>query len=735
MNPSATSAAPATPVVAAPTQSQPTGPMTPAAFASSVRAKFPTGAASDGRTYSSMSDAELTQRIVSKYPVYASQIQMPAVPVPKTIGTETADTMMAAGKKAVTDVTAGADKIQAGVREGNPVKAVTGLGEAGLGSAAAAVQAIFAPITSVMKAAGEAGSNIPGMGGLANSGPVSAALDKVNALGAALDAIAAKHPQIAKDLTDALTVVSAVVGPKGLPEAAGEATLSDVAKSSFNAAKDASASADALGAKIGAKSEALATKIGESAPMKTAVAGAKGVKDAVLELPGKAFGAVKSGVSAAVKPAASALAEGDTVGSATARSFIDKQAAKADLALQPPVVQKAVAAKIPQPVATFVHGLSTQEKTTAMKMLDLQEEGMKNLSSKNRPESLIGQNVLDRVKAIADANKKAGEGTQGAVSAIADKPVNYEGTAKTFMDHLDTLGIHPAEDGKLDFSGSQFDGPASAKNRNFLQAAYEKLSPAADGSYVKSAKELHIGRQSLFQTIKDQPSADPFAGEATMAVNTARKGLLKDISSQGGEAGTAYRGNATTYATTEKTLQDFYKLIGKKWAGKPEDALSLKAGEVANRLKGNASADVNEIFARLEQVARDSGFKSSTSLANLADFNAILKEIVGDTQTNGFAGGIERGTRAGGSAAANAAGHVMDTLAHPISAVGKAGQAAMKFTNSNARNEAIRALRKLLASERVRTLEQGAPDVTPTVDETGGHIDLSKKGFQEGTPF
>lgn len=58
----------------------PSTPPAPAAipmsqFASSIRAKYPTGVAADGTPYSKMSDQDLTAKIVAKYPVYASQVQ------------------------------------------------------------------------------------------------------------------------------------------------------------------------------------------------------------------------------------------------------------------------------------------------------------------------------------------------------------------------------------------------------------------------------------------------------------------------------------------------------------------------------------------------------------------------------------------------------------------------------------------------------------------------------------
>lgn len=51
--------------------------MSPEQFAAAVRTKYPDGVASDGRKYSEIPDAELTQRVINKFPVYADKVKMP----------------------------------------------------------------------------------------------------------------------------------------------------------------------------------------------------------------------------------------------------------------------------------------------------------------------------------------------------------------------------------------------------------------------------------------------------------------------------------------------------------------------------------------------------------------------------------------------------------------------------------------------------------------------------------
>lgn len=63
--------------------------MTPQEFAARVRAKYPDGVASDGRSYADIGDEELTQKIVAKYPVYASQVKFEQ-PTERPVGQDVA---------------------------------------------------------------------------------------------------------------------------------------------------------------------------------------------------------------------------------------------------------------------------------------------------------------------------------------------------------------------------------------------------------------------------------------------------------------------------------------------------------------------------------------------------------------------------------------------------------------------------------------------------------------------
>lgn len=142
------------PQTASPAATPKATPYTVSSFASSLRTKYPNGVASDGTPYSKMSDDDLTQRVVTKYPVYASQIQGYKSPAPvaktpaenpivsdvKDAGSkvegdmsDTSTNPLEKGVRAASDVATGvtdvaADAIPAGKEALDTISNVTGAG-------------------------------------------------------------------------------------------------------------------------------------------------------------------------------------------------------------------------------------------------------------------------------------------------------------------------------------------------------------------------------------------------------------------------------------------------------------------------------------------------------------------------------------------------------------------------------------------------------------------------------
>jgi hypothetical protein len=92
-----------------------------------------------------------------------------------------------------------------------------------------------------------------------------------------------------------------------------------------------------------------------------------------------------------------------------------------------------------------------------------------------------------------------------------------------------------------------------------------------------------------------------------------------------------------------EAVKDFYRLIGEKWRGKPEDIAKLKAGEVANRLTGKAAAEAQRVFNNLDAMAETAGYKNKVNTYDLVFFKDLLEKEMGITQRGGLAGQVQLG--------------------------------------------------------------------------------------------
>lgn len=394
-----------------------------------------------------------------------------------------------------------------------------------------------------------------------------------------------------------------------------------------------------------------------------------------------------------------AVAEGEGITAKAARRVKDVQENKAQLSEQPKVIQNSVKADIPQAQAEFIHETTSEEKNLMKDMLEKQKNGVKKnvMTPSERPDAVIGKETMKPVKFLEDQKKLAIQEEGNHVKNLTDKQVDYSKTVSDFKDRLSTLGVNEGEDGRLDFSKSELSTPSSSKDRGLLQLTADELKPNEAGEYVKPASELHTIRQRLFNETQNKNFTEPFTDRIVSMVHndtgtSVRSGLLHDINGQAGITGKGYTATVTRNAKIQDALETFYKLVGKDAAGKEVNIQNLKAGEVANRIAGNASANVENALYKIETLAKELGYTSDVSVRKLVAFKTMLKNIVGETQANSLAGAIEQGNKAAAADGAEIFGNIVKG-----EKIGTA-KAVLKFVKGNSRAEQIRALEELLNS-------------------------------------
>lgn len=123
-----------------------------------------------------------------------------------------------AGDKTVEQQQQGGKKIAASVENGpsitdDPATFAEKGGEAALGTASGAVQAVFAPITGIIQAISDKASDTNAMQDFAQGNkPTGGILDLMDNLNSKIREISAAHPEAAKNLSDAANVLLSVLG-------------------------------------------------------------------------------------------------------------------------------------------------------------------------------------------------------------------------------------------------------------------------------------------------------------------------------------------------------------------------------------------------------------------------------------------------------------------------------------------------------------------------------------------
>lgn len=607
----------------------------------------PIAAATKSIPFSSAPIAPLSiPDIISQHNISTAQATAPFAPKDPNLGETTADAELGAANKIKSSVTDAASELNdlkndpnakgnMGESLINTVKAIGAMAKGGLGVASGVLAGIFSPVPGTVNYLGNKIGNSPTVQKISTSGFGDAVAKGEQAV----SDWAQKHPT----LVDAANILMAVVGEKiGAP---GLEDVKSPISEDLNTVKDTVVDTTKKTAKVVADTtNALADKI----PGK--------------DIPGKIN-----------------------------RRFADAKASSAELKAAPKEVQAAVKTDIPKPTADFVNNMTDAEKTKALDMLEKQKAGVKApMKPSERPDAVIGQRALEPVKFLEGQKQNSIVAEGEHVKELGNQSIDLSTAKNNLLDKFKTMGVTIGEDGKLDFSKSELSTPASAKDRGLMQTAVDELK-----NENISAREGHTIRQRLFNETQGKNFTEPFSDRVVDMIHnnkgtSLRSDILHAINDQAGANGEGYAAEATKNAKIQDALQSFYKAFGKDLNGKDINIQNLKAGEVANRISGNASSVVENALQKVEQLAREYGYKSNVSTRNLVYFKTILKNIVGETQANSLAGAVEQGNKA-------ALPDTLDIAEHAVKG-NKLGilKSGAKFIKSNTQGEQIRALEGLL---------------------------------------
>jgi len=348
---------------------------------------------------------------------------------------------------------------------------------------------------------------------------------------------------------------------------------------------------------------------------------------------------------------------------------------------QPMDVRMAVKRGIGMPEANLMQNASEADKVIFRKMYELAEQGEKSLKITRRPVAEVGDTMLSRVKYINNVRQKTGRQLGELVESMPSDTLDVIPQHNGFLDELKRAGVKVKKEA-LDFSQSRWAGKKSGTIRSNLTQLYDDLKEEA-----LSPQRIHTIRQRIFDDLqlgKQQKVISGYAETIMKKTDYSLSRVLEEISPQ-------YRKLNAIYAQTSGSINGFYNLVGRKWSGQTDDLLSLRAGEVGQRVLGNASAQPLAVLEELERTAIENGFKARDSVLDQILFVDFLEDLFGTTQTRGLRGQV---SRAGVEAAETFARGVEAVSGRPSGLLGLAEKAyqRVKKVTPKAQKEIVRKL-------------------------------------------
>lgn len=353
--------------------------------------------------------------------------------------------------------------------------------------------------------------------------------------------------------------------------------------------------------------------------------------------------------------------------------------------------KEAVAKGMDEKLMTFVAEQNADTRAVMGKMTEAAKEGGEVLGGTVKHKEILGGQMMDNAAYVLEKKQAVGKALGAMKAAVADDFVNLTDDYNKLLTELRNKGAVISDKGKImSLAG------ASDDNIPLLQQTLDFLEPDLTGTVIKRGKEVDMWRQKMFQEMnsakaKLQPSAagQPVFGFAEKVTNDLRRSALVRLAGQNNNM------IALNDAFEELSTQasKFLKSIQYKGRLNVEDitAKQLRAGEVALRTLGNASADSRDAFISLIQTARKYGRISNVDEMALIRYADALEDVFPITPTRSLQGAMSRGTK-------DALGNFTEDVIHQGPRGGVTRFAMDKL------GEAVNAMRGITPENRFRLL-------------------------------
>lgn len=307
--------------------------------------------------------------------------------------------------------------------------------------------------------------------------------------------------------------------------------------------------------------------------------------------------------------------------------------------------QEAVKKGMDEKVMTFVAEQHPDTRAVMAKMTEAAREGGKVLEKTVKHKEILGQQMMDSAAYVLEKKQIVGKALGAMKGSVADDIINLSDDYENLVVQLRNKGAVINEQGKiLSLAGAADD------NIPLLQKTLDFLQPDDLGNVSRTGKQVDMWRTKMFEEMnsakaKLQPSS---AGQSTLGfaekvANDIRRSSLTRMA----------KGNSNLLAANDAyeelstAASQYLKSIGYKGRLNIESitAKELRAGEVAMRTLGNASADTREAFMKMIETAKKYGRVSNVDDMALITYVDALEDLFPITPTRSLQGGVSRGTK------------------------------------------------------------------------------------------
>ena len=259
---------------------------------------------------------------------------------------------------------------------------------------------------------------------------------------------------------------------------------------------------------------------------------------------------------------------------------------------------RAIQAELPDSVIAVSRSASDESVLQIRRMLDIADTTIRSgRSGGNRlPSDVVGARVADRIRFVLQENRKAGKAIEAAAQGLRGKSIDVSAPVDAFVKNLTDrdIGFNP-ETGRLDFSGSDFEGLGQA------QAPLQRLVNRMLNTQEPNALAVHRLKRYIDNNVTYGDGPKGLTGDAARILKELRHDLDDILDSNFPE----YDQANTLYRETRQAIDGIQESAGKR-VNLLSDSGSQKLGQLTRRLFGNTAsrAALLDNLKRLDDTAK-----------------------------------------------------------------------------------------------------------------------------------